>query len=322
MLTAVMYHYVRDLKISRYPEIKGLDYFKFKEQVSYIKKHYNPVTVKEVIAYYYHQQPLPPKAILLTFDDGYSDHFKYVFPILEKHKIQGCFYPPVSAIKGKRVLLVNKIHYALASEPDPRKIINFIFQELETLRKDHALESNEKYYAQYAISRKYDGAEIGFIKNFLQKGLERELREKLSAKVLSRFANIDEPSLSEELYLNKDQIECMIRNGMHFGMHGDNHDWLGTMSFDEQKQEIDESVKLLAEVNANPTELTICYPYGSYNDDSLTILKQKDCKLGFTIEPTIALRDKHSPLELPRLNTNDLPVDSSAEPNDWFYKVS
>ena len=37
-LTVVMYHYVRDLKHSRYPAIKGLDVSLFKGQVSFLKK--------------------------------------------------------------------------------------------------------------------------------------------------------------------------------------------------------------------------------------------------------------------------------------------
>lgn len=48
-----MYHYVRDLKNSRYPEIKGCDVRLFKEQVQYIKKHYTPVTVEQVLESYW-----------------------------------------------------------------------------------------------------------------------------------------------------------------------------------------------------------------------------------------------------------------------------
>ena len=86
-LTVVMYHYVRDLKHSRYPAIKGLDVNLFKEQLSFLKKHYNFVTVEEVIAASKGEGKLPTHAVLLTFDDAYSDHFNYVFPIL---KNEGC----------------------------------------------------------------------------------------------------------------------------------------------------------------------------------------------------------------------------------------
>lgn len=36
-LTIAMYHYVRDLKYSRYPEIKGLDYKLFKQQIHFLQ---------------------------------------------------------------------------------------------------------------------------------------------------------------------------------------------------------------------------------------------------------------------------------------------
>ena len=40
-VTVVMYHYVRDLKNSRYPNIKGLDIDKFKKQIKFFKENYN-----------------------------------------------------------------------------------------------------------------------------------------------------------------------------------------------------------------------------------------------------------------------------------------
>ena len=85
-LTVVMYHYVRDLKHSRYPSIKGLDVALFKEQVAFLKKHYSFVTVEEVIAATQGIHKLPSHPVLLTFDDAYIDHFTYAFPILKKRR--------------------------------------------------------------------------------------------------------------------------------------------------------------------------------------------------------------------------------------------
>ena len=103
-LTVVMYHYVRDLKHSRYPNIKGLDIALFKEQIAYLRKHYHFVTVEEVIDAFSSKMHLPEHSILLTFDDAYSDHFTHVFPILKKENIQGGFYPPVKAVTEHTVL--------------------------------------------------------------------------------------------------------------------------------------------------------------------------------------------------------------------------
>ncbi len=51
-LTVVMYHYVRDLQNSRYPQIKGCDVRLFKEQIKFLQKHYNFVTIEQVINAY------------------------------------------------------------------------------------------------------------------------------------------------------------------------------------------------------------------------------------------------------------------------------
>ena len=54
-----MYHYVRDLKKSKYPGIKGLDISSFLEQIQYIKRHYHPITMEEVIYCIENQSKIP-----------------------------------------------------------------------------------------------------------------------------------------------------------------------------------------------------------------------------------------------------------------------
>ena len=107
-LTVVMYHYIRDLRNSRYPEIKGLDINLFKEQIHYIRRNYNIITMEEVIYSIDNETIIPDKSILLTFDDAYLDHYNYVFPILDKYNIQGSFYVPSKAVTEHTVLDVNK----------------------------------------------------------------------------------------------------------------------------------------------------------------------------------------------------------------------
>ena len=78
--SVVMYHYVRDLKNTRYPAIKGLNLQLFREQLKYLKRHYNFVTANQLVDAFQNGTELPKKSIVLTFDDAYSDHFINVFP--------------------------------------------------------------------------------------------------------------------------------------------------------------------------------------------------------------------------------------------------
>ena len=64
----------------------------------------------------------------------------------------------------------------------------------------------------------------------------------------------------------------------------------------------------------------MCYPYGGYDESLLSILKERNCTVGLTIEVGIADLAKNDPLTLPRLDTNDLPKDSEAGANKWTRK--
>ncbi len=51
----------------------------------------------------------------------------------------------------------------------------------------------------------------------------------------------------------------------------------------------------------------MCYPYGAYNDTTLSLLKKYDASLGLTTEVRVANLKADNPFELPRLDTNDFP---------------
>jgi peptidoglycan/xylan/chitin deacetylase (PgdA/CDA1 family) len=305
-LTIVMYHYVRDLRYSRYSAIKGLDSELFKGQITYLQNHYNFVTVEQVIAAYYQEESLPPKAVLLTFDDAYLDHFTNVFPVLYDKKIQGAFFPPVKAVTEHTVLDVNKIHFILASVEN----VNILLEEIRNLllhyTHEYMLKSYEYYFDKLAVVNRFDVKEVIFIKRLLQVELEESLRNRITNDLFRKFVSNDEPAFSRELYMSTCQLRCMVQCGMHVGSHGYDHYWLGSLPKEKQEYEIRKSIEFIKQIGGNVNNWTICYPYGNYNENTLSLLKQYKCRLGFTTEVrTASLYD--SPLTLPRMDTNDFP---------------
>lgn len=322
-LTVVMYHYVRDLKNSRYPAIKGCDVRDFREQVLYIKKHYTPVTVEEVIAAYNSGNKLPEHAVLLTFDDAYADHFTYAFPILEHENIQGVFFPPVKAVTEHTVLDVNKIHFLLASTPSDKipQLLGELREKVEMNKDEYNLESYESYFERLAVANRFDTKEVVFVKRLLQVALPEELRKKLATEFFERSVGMDEGMFSRELYMSIDQIKCMVDCGMHIGSHGYDHYWLGSLSKEKQEFEVAKSIEFIGMVGGDVNNWTIGYPYGNYNDDTIALLKQYGCKMGFTTRVAVADLSADGPdamYMIPRLDVNDLPKDSNAETNNWY----
>ncbi|ABO35563.1 polysaccharide deacetylase [Methanococcus maripaludis C5] len=317
-VTVLMYHYVRNLENSRYPKIKGLNSDLFEEQIRYLKKHYNFVSIEDIISATEGKNKLPKKAVLLTFDDCYKDHFTYVFPVLVKHNIKGAFYVPLKCILEQKVLDVNKIHFILASSEDKKELIDEIYKLLDYYRETYDLEENEYYYKKLAKASRFDTEEVIFIKRLLQVELNEELRDIITNMLFQKIVNVEETTFWEELYLTKEQIKCMETFGMHFGSHSYDHYWLNSLTKERQAEEIDLSLKHLSEMGINIDNWTLCYPYGSYNDDTLEILKEKGCKLAFTTDVAVYDILKDNKYEIPRLDTNDLPKSANAEQNKWY----
>jgi peptidoglycan/xylan/chitin deacetylase (PgdA/CDA1 family) len=306
-VTIVTYHYVRDLARSRYPEIKGLSTDGFERQLQHILSNYHPIRMEDLISATSSEMQLPSNACLLTFDDGYIDHYVAVFPLLDRYGIQGSFFPPVRTVKDFRVLDVNKIHFVLASVPDKAKIVSRMFEAMDQFREEHRLAGNEMYYQKYAAPGRFDTAEMVFIKRMLQKHLPEAVRSQIIDRLFSEFVSGDEEAFARELYMDIDQIRCMRKHGMFFGGHGAGHFWMDSLTPEMQEKEVDATVEFLEEIGLDSDRRVFSYPYGGHNESLIGILQTRGFQIGLTVKPEIASLDIHNPLALPRLDTNDLP---------------
>ncbi len=312
-LTVVMYHYVRDLKRSRFPAIKGLSVERFRWQLDYIQARYTPISIEKLLgALETEGEDLPQNPILLTFDDGYIDHFSNVFPLLDARGIQGCFFPPAQAVSEHKVLDANKIQFILAAFPDTGALLDQVFSSLAEFRSEHALKTREDYLLTVTGKHRYDTHEVTVLKRILQRELPEPVREEIVRRLFAQHVTADEVAFACELYMSEDQIACLQHHGMHIGSHGYSHAWLNHVSPEAQALEIDRSLNFLQMLGTGKDDWTMCYPYGGFNDSLLQILRNRRCRLGFTVEARVADLDVDDLLTLPRVDTNDLPSEPIA----------
>jgi peptidoglycan/xylan/chitin deacetylase (PgdA/CDA1 family) len=304
--TVVTYHYVRETNETRFPKINGLNLSLFREQIAYMRNFYEFITVQDCIDAIYDGGKLPNNAALLTFDDGYIDHYTNVFPILEAAGIQGCFFPPVSAVRDGKVLDVNKIHFILASVDSVNRLKLDVFDLLNRLRSEgHEILPNKELYEKLAKSEFFDTPEVIFVKRLLQRELPQALRTYILDELFKRYVTVNELAFARELYLNKDQLRMMARHGMIIGSHGNKHLWMNTLSELEQRNEIECSIDFLHSIIGAPIDNWImCYPYGAHNKSLRNICSEMSCSMAFTTESGIATLNEENALILPRLDTN------------------
>ena len=304
-LTIVMYHYVREIKNSQFPEIKGLEVDGFRRQLSYLQKNFNIITAEQIIQSVLLNKALPLNSCYLTFDDGYKDHFHYVLPELISRGIQGSFFVPSAVITEKKILDVNKIHFILAAASNKLELIsdlNSACKELGFSEKDL-----KEYWVLYAKSDRFDTAEVMYIKRLLQHVLPQKIRYEITEILFKKYIGISENKFFTELYMSKTEIKKLVESGMYVGSHGDKHHWLNTLSIQDQEHDIQLGLDFLKSIGASVENWIMCYPYGVYNEDTLTVLKKKNCAIGLTTTAELADFNLHSPLLLPRFDTNDFP---------------
>ena len=90
VVPVIMYHSMdyndKDTKLTVSPEA-------FARQMEFLYRHkYNVVGMDKIVSYLEKKEPIPPKTIAITFDDGLYDNYKYAYPVLKKYNLPATFF--------------------------------------------------------------------------------------------------------------------------------------------------------------------------------------------------------------------------------------
>jgi peptidoglycan/xylan/chitin deacetylase (PgdA/CDA1 family) len=302
-----MYHYVRPVKETKYPELRALDLGSFIRQIEYLKKNYSFTSMGAVLDCIYNNGIMPKNSVLLTFDDGLKDCYLYVYPILKKMGIQGSFFPCAESIEKQILSEPHKIHFILEKCKDKQSLINEISSLIDNYKEEYNLNTFDSYFSRLAVPNRFDSKEIIFIKRILQRELPRKLRIEFTNHLFNKFVNEDQKSFSNELYLSFNEIKEMTQGGMYFGSHGYSHEWLTFLSSRDLEIEIENSLNFHSKIKKKDSQLIISYPYGDYSDNVIERLKARGFNGGLTTKVTDAILIKENAFLLSRYDTNDFP---------------
>ena len=304
-LEIVMYHYVRPIKNSDFPTIKGLEVDAFIRQIEFFKKYKTVLTTSEVIEYFYKKTKIPNNSIWLTFDDGYKDHIKYVSPILENFGFDAIFFPVSDTFTKNKILDVNAIQFIIAKSNNENNLLDILKNAI--LNEGYSENDFKKFWDNTDKARRFDSENIAFFKNMLQKKMKDEERKRIIKKLFEDIVKKKEEDFSKELYMSKSDIKLLLKKGFSVGSHTASHKWLNQLNFKEQETQITESIKELRKLNNDMEDFIVCYPYGAYNNNTLKILKENSCSLALTTKVGKVNSHMYSKFELPRFDTNDFP---------------
>jgi peptidoglycan/xylan/chitin deacetylase (PgdA/CDA1 family) len=300
----VMYHYIKPYNDNKILNLKVLDVKKFQEQILYFKNKYNILNNDEFCEII-HKKKIPKRpSVFLTFDDGYKDHYDYVYPLLLKHKVSGVFYPVAKNFYSKTLLDVNKIQLILGRFKDKDKLLKRIFYFIKKYTKKKYIELNIK---SIILTSRFDSKVTILIKRLLQYQLHKSLRKKIINSIFSETFDYSDINFFKNFYLNSNNALEMFKDGMSFGIHGYNHYWMQHLNQEDQEKEITSSINLLKKIQIFNKNMSVCYPYGGYNYDTINIIKKLKIKFAITVQKgNLNYHNINDVYKICRFDCNDL----------------
>ena len=104
------YHQVTDEKLDPVFEVYNVPPAEFSAQLDFLQAEgYTTITLQDFMRAVHGKATLPEKPIVLTFDDGYTDNYTTMLPILEAHKMTAVVYVITNEVGKKNYMSLDQL---------------------------------------------------------------------------------------------------------------------------------------------------------------------------------------------------------------------
>lgn len=290
-LLILIYHRVHPKPDPMFPG--EVDATRFDWQMALLRRHCNPLSLSEGVAGLKHGR-LPPRAVAITFDDGYSDNATVALPILQKHSLTATFFITTGFLDGGRMwndTIIEAVRRADGSELD-----------LEVI----------------GLGRLPLGDPVtrGATAKQILKSI-KHLAPQERAQMVEFICNAIGKELPSDMMMTSHQVGNLAAAGMEVGAHTITHPILRILSDADAGAEIDGSRRSLERI-VGRTVRVFAYPNGRPGDDyavrdrQIVESLQFDCAVS-TVAGAASRSCDH--LQLPRFTPWD------RTPARWFTRL-
>ena len=305
----IMFHHFHDNGI----HTKGqgsIDKDDFYKMINFIGR--NNILDADVFYEKFKNNNLKDNEVCLTFDDAIKCQIDIALPVLEELKIKSFFFVYTSLFEGKPDNLEIFRYFRMNYFNNINEFYDSFYKSSDLDLKDF-FNKNEKEI-KYRKS-KYPFYSIEDIKfrlvrdNFLTKNQYEEIMF-----LMFKEKQFNHKDFFKKLFFQKSDLQTLDNLGHLVGLHSHNHPTLlEKLSYNYQKSEYENCLSSISNILDKPKNeiKTMSHPCGSYNEDTLQILKELGIELGFKNLMTIEKEKKmkklnNSSLEIARANHSNI----------------
>lgn len=264
------------LRVLTYHRIEGEA--GFREQMAHLAKEYQVVSMKRAIEAVLGGDPLPPRAVLITFDDAYRNFAQCAWPILQEFNLAvTMFVPTAFPDQPDHVFWWDRLNHAF----------------LNTNRRD----TIETPMGEAPLATE-EQRKQAFLR--LKKGLKQLPTSELMAWTyqICRELNTQQP---KSQVLSWDELRQLHHEGVTLAPHSQNHPSLEELTSKEVTAEAVGSLQDL-EREIGQTLPVFAYPSGRFKEETVQTLKQAGFVMAFTTIRGINDLRTADPLRMRRIN--------------------
>jgi peptidoglycan/xylan/chitin deacetylase (PgdA/CDA1 family) len=257
---------------------------KLEERLSFIKKHaYNVLPLEDALEGM-RTDTLPPKSVVLTFDDGFYDFYAVAWPLLKKYNYPATLYATTYYSNFNRPIFRLICSYMLWKTRDKTVDLSGIggWKGLANLGDEGTRNAALSRITRYAQELEFSGPQ----KDALASTLADRLGIDYSAILRDRLLHL----------VNRSEIRELTAAGIDVQLHTHRH----RVPRDRNLfvREIEDNRRYLQPLGC-ATPAHFCYPSGVYTSDFLPWLQQSHVVSAATCDLGLAAAGSN-PLLLPR----------------------
>ena len=278
-LRCVLFHDVSDTESAFTKGLNGtITRRNFERALEFLTTHYTPVSLQDVLASF-EGHALPPRPVLVTFDDAYASVSEVAAPLCSKFGVPAVFFVNAACLDNRELALDNLVCYV--ANVSGLDTINC------AIRNTGAGQDSEVHSLAEVFGR------------FLPR-ISLSARNVFRSK-LAESIPIREGELAAEagLYISSKQLRDLARCNFEIGNHTYTHVNCRSLGADEFAEEIDRNGTTLEQVSGCKVR-SFSVPYGSSADltaQLLSHLQQSGYEAIFLAEGRANSLSDYSPLD-------------------------